>query len=118
MRKYRRAGGRPVTHRGAPVIVLPTDPHEFVCPRNPVPSTTPSKPAAAINPVTPSPTRPPIFGPAVLPQMQRVSIAHYFLHTMEAPPAEEDSETAAWISENLGIPRGSAATIKKVIEDA
>ena len=50
--------------------------------------------------------------------MQRVAIAHYFLHVMEAPPEREDSATASWILKHLEIPPGSRATVKTVIKEA
>ena len=50
--------------------------------------------------------------------MRRVAIAAYFLDAMDAPPENHDSETAAWISNELNIPNGSTKSILKVIADA
>ena len=68
--------------------------------------------------VTPPPTNLVLRGPTITPQMRRVAIAAYFLDAMDAPPENHDSKTAAWISNELNIPRGSTKSILKVIGDA
>ena len=46
---------------------------------------------------------------------RRVAIATYFLEAMDAPPASEDSETAAWIRKEWKMPPGSLNVIKRVL---
>ena len=96
----------------ARLIVKPSERRPWA---NVSPSPGPSKPAATVTPPRDSSF---VRMDTVSQQDRRIAITVYFLEAMDAPPEKEDPQTAAWISKELKIPRGSTQAIKQVIRDA
>ena len=106
--KGRRADGNRPVHRGARVIIPPAESRPWAAR---VWAFTP--PTAITTPLTNCVLR----ESTITPSMRRVVMAAYFLETMDAPPVHPDSETTAWISKELKVPRGSTKSILNVIAD-